>query len=57
MVAPDVVAKREAARRWANHVNASGMVTGQWDYLLVSETDVETSRGSWVALKGLGAQP
>ena len=54
MEAPDVVGKREAASRWANHVNASGAVEDRWGYLLVSETDIETARGSWAALKALG---
>jgi type III restriction enzyme len=54
MDAPDVTAKREAAHRWANHVNASGRVEAPWAYLLVSEADVETARGSWPALKALG---
>jgi type III restriction enzyme len=40
--------------RWANHVTADEKVGVQWRYLLVSETDVETARGSWGALKSLG---
>jgi type III restriction enzyme len=54
MAAPDVQGKRDAARRWANHVNASGKVQRSWGYLLLSEADVETARGSWPALKRLG---
>jgi type III restriction enzyme len=50
----DVQGKREAAKRWANHVNADAAVDVTWRYLLVSETDISTARGSWVALKGLG---
>lgn len=53
MTATDVKEKREAARRWANHVSADPKVTETWRYLLVSETNVATSKGSWVALKRL----
>ncbi len=51
----DVQGKREAARRWANYVSADEKVGVRWRYLLVSETDVKTAKGSWEALKGLGA--
>ena len=54
MTAADVQAKREAALRWANHVSASAEVGVQWRYLLVSETDINTAKGSWAALKKLG---
>jgi len=51
----DVVkGKRDAARRWANYVTADEKVGVAWRYLLVSETDIETARGSWAALKALG---
>jgi adenine-specific DNA-methyltransferase len=50
----DVQGKREAAKRWANHVTADGKVGVIWKYLLVSETDVNTAKGSWAALKKLG---
>jgi type III restriction enzyme len=56
MNAPDVQGKREAATRWANHVSADAAVGVHWRYLLVSESDVETARGSWRALKQLGQQ-
>lgn len=55
MTSPDVVGKREAALRWANWVNASPDVAKHWGYLLVSETDVKTAKGSWPALKRLGS--
>ncbi len=51
----DVRGKREAAMRWANHVSADGQVGATWRYLLVSETDVNTAKGSWDALKRLGS--
>lgn len=52
----DVVrGKGKAAKRWASHVNSSGRAQGKWAYLLVSEADVKTARGSWAALKGFGA--
>jgi hypothetical protein len=54
VTATDVQAKREAALRWANHVSASAEVGTQWRYLLVSETDITTAKGSWAALKKLG---
>lgn len=50
----DVQGKREAARRWANHVSADEKVGTRWRYLLLSETDVRTAKGSWDAMKGLG---
>jgi len=54
MGSDEVRDKREAARRWANHVNADGSAGAKWAYLLLSETDVRTARGSWEAMKGLG---
>lgn len=52
----DVQAKRQAALRWVNHVNADLAVTPtKWHYLLVTETDIEQARGSWAALKRLEA--
>ena len=54
MPSAEVQAKREAARRWANHVNAAEEVTVTWRYLLVSESDIAAAKGSWGALKGLG---
>lgn len=50
----DVLGKREAAQRWANHVSADLQVKVKWGYLLVSESDVKACKGSWPALKGLG---
>lgn len=55
MASPDVAGKREAAQRWANHVNADERVEARWGYLLLSESDVEMSKGSWAALKTVGA--
>ena len=47
---------RKARRREAvaNHVNADEKVGVKWKYLLVSEADVNTAKGSWAALKKLG---
>jgi len=53
MASDDVQAKREAARTWARHVNADAQVKGPWQYLLGSESDIETVKGSWPALKQL----
>lgn len=47
--------KREAARRWANHVNKSAKVKTTWAYLLAFEEDVEQAAGSWAALKKLAS--
>jgi type III restriction enzyme len=49
----DVQGKREAARRWANHVSADESVGTTWRYILASESDVKTAKGSWQALKQL----
>jgi type III restriction enzyme len=54
MRSADVQGKREAARRWANHVSGDEKVGTRWRYLLLSETDVRAAKGSWDALKGLG---
>ena len=54
MDSESVKGKREAARRWANHVTADEKVDVRWRYLLASEADVETAKGSWPALKTLG---
>jgi type III restriction enzyme len=51
----EVQEKREAARRWANYVSADLAVGVQWRYLLASESDVETAKGSWDALRSLGS--
>jgi type III restriction enzyme len=55
MASADVQGKREAAKRWANYVTADAGVGATWRYLLVSESDVDTAKGSWPALKRLGA--
>jgi hypothetical protein len=46
--------KREAAKRWAQHVSTDATVGVKWGYVLVSETDVKTATGSWPALRSLG---
>ena len=56
MESEDVKGKRDAARRWANYVTADERVEAVWRYLLVSETDVDTAKGSWGALKKLGGE-
>lgn len=55
METEDVQGKREAAKRWANYVNADDKVQATWHYLLASESDVSAAKGSWSALKGLGS--
>ena len=54
MASADVTGKRDAAKRWANYVTSDEKVGVAWRYLLVSEADVETAKGSWPALKALG---
>ena len=39
--------------RW---VNADEKVRATWRYLIVSESDVDTAKGSWSALKKLGGE-
>lgn len=56
MASADVKGKRDAAKRWANYVTADDKVDVPWRYLIVSETDVETAKGSWTALKKLGGE-
>lgn len=51
----DVQGKRRAALRWANYVNEATGGNPAWGYLLLSETDIKTARGSWPALKQLAA--
>ncbi len=50
----DVQGKRETAKHWANHVTAAPQVGVTWRYLLVSQTDIKTAKGSWPVLKKLG---
>ena len=50
----EVQGKRQAAKRWVNHVNASDLVDADWRYLLLSETDIRQAKGSWLALRALG---
>lgn len=50
----DVQGKRDAAKRFVNRVNNSGVFENKWHYLLVTETDVKTAKGSWAAIRKLG---
>lgn len=54
MTSADVAGKREAAKRWAQHVSADPSVGVKWGYVLVSESDVKDATGSWPALRSLG---
>lgn len=49
----DVRQKRRAANRWATNVSLDPSVGVTWRYLLVSESDVETVKESWGALRKL----
>ncbi len=55
MTTREVRDKRAAARRWANHVSADPAVNATWRYLLLSEADISSARGSWPALKAIDA--
>ncbi|MBF5034033.1 DEAD/DEAH box helicase family protein [Micromonospora sp. ANENR4] len=55
MRAEDVQAKMKAAKTWANTVNNSGKVDGRWNYLLLSENDVDDAGGDWEQMKAFGA--
>ncbi len=56
LLTENVRAKRRAAQEWANVVNADDQVSEQWDYLLVSETDLRQAKDDWTALvHGAGA--
>ena len=47
--------KQAAARRWASHVSNDENAKDEWRYLLLSESDIATAKGSWPALKALGS--
>lgn len=49
----EVKGKENAAQRWANHVSDKTGV--EWRYLLGGETQIETAKGSWPALRGAGS--
>jgi type III restriction enzyme len=46
-----VIAKREAAMQWANHVSA--LTAETWRYMFVTETDLAKAKSSWAVLKRL----
>lgn len=50
-----VQSKRQAAKRWANHVTSSDAVDVEWRYLLASESDIAGAKGSWSALRASSA--
>lgn len=50
----DVQGKRDAAKRWANMVNVTEGVERRWTYLLLSETDIKSVKGSWPSLTKVG---
>jgi type III restriction enzyme len=55
LASEEVGAKREAARRWTNVVNAAQVDHAPWLYLLLSETNIKRSTGSWEALKAMAS--
>ena len=57
MLAADVQAKRQSAKKWVNYVNGLEDVQARkerWTYVLVSEADIKQVNGSWDALKRFG---
>lgn len=50
METENVQGKRQAAQRWANHVTADERVQENWNYLLVSESDLRQAKDDWAAL-------
>ena len=57
MLAADVQAKRESAKKWVNYVNGLEEVQNRgeiWSYVLVSESDITQTNDSWDALKRVG---
>lgn len=50
----EVQAKREAAQRWVNYVNDDDQVYDHWGYLLLAQSDIKASKGSWPSMKGFG---
>ncbi|MFN2470574.1 MAG: DEAD/DEAH box helicase family protein [Gaiellaceae bacterium] len=55
MASASVKGKKEAARRWASHVSSDEKAESKWQYLLLSESDIKAAKGSWPALKKMGA--
>jgi type III restriction enzyme len=55
MSSADVQGKREAAKRWSNYVSADPKDDTIWRYVLASESDIKTAKGSWAALRTLAA--
>jgi type III restriction enzyme len=54
--AEDVRAKAKAAKTWANTVNNSGKVDGQWHYILLTEDDVNDAGLDWEQMKAFSAR-
>jgi type III restriction enzyme len=57
VLAADVQAKRESAKTWVNYVNGLEETQSRgerWSYVLVSESDIAQTNGSWDALKRIG---
>lgn len=54
--ASDVQAKMRAAKTWASTVNNSSTVNGRWNYVLLSEDDVDDAGGDWEQMKAFGSR-
>lgn len=55
MASASVKGKKDAARRWPSHVSNDERAEHPWRYILVAETDIRAAKGSWPALKKMGA--
>lgn len=55
MDSAEVQQKRAAAVTWSLMVNAIDKTPAPWHYLLLSETDINQAKGSWVSLNSLGS--
>jgi type III restriction enzyme len=55
MTSKQVQEKKTAAMQWANYVNGSDLVTVEWAYMLASEDNIKSAKGSWRMLKAMAA--
>ncbi|MCK0440261.1 DEAD/DEAH box helicase family protein [Gordonia alkaliphila] len=51
----EVLAKKKAAKTWANIVNNAEATDVEWSYLLLTESDIEAAHESWERMKSLGS--
>jgi type III restriction enzyme len=56
MTSRQVQEKKTAAMKWANFVIGSDLVSAEWAYMLASEANIESAKGSWRKLKAVAAR-